>query len=62
MHEMLPNPKSELHSLTAGLGAASHCQGANLSLMSQIVFDWLDEVFDYKYEPPLLKKKIQVRP
>lgn len=28
-------------------GANSHATGANLSLMSQIVFDWLDEQFAY---------------
>ena len=27
-------------------GAATHAIGTNLSLMSQLVFDWLDEVFD----------------
>jgi hypothetical protein len=26
-------------------GAASHCMGENLDLMSAFVFDWLDEVF-----------------
>lgn len=27
-------------------GAATHAIGTNLSLMSQLVFDWLDEIFD----------------
>lgn len=27
-------------------GAATHAIGTNLSLMSQVVFDWLDEIFD----------------
>ena len=27
-------------------GAATHALGTNLSLMSQLVFDWLDDVFD----------------
>jgi hypothetical protein len=27
-------------------GAATHAIGTNLSLMSQLVFDWLDEVFE----------------
>jgi len=27
-------------------GVATHAVGTNLSLMSQLVFDWLDETFD----------------
>ena len=26
-------------------GAASHCLGENRSLMGEVLFDWLDEVF-----------------
>ncbi len=29
-------------------GASSHCIGENRTLMSEIVFDWLDDLFDSK--------------
>ncbi len=31
-------------------GASSHCIGENRTLMSEIVFDWLDDLFDSKKE------------
>ncbi|HVO41889.1 MAG TPA: prolyl oligopeptidase family serine peptidase [Aggregatilineales bacterium] len=45
-YEMLPTSTKAFHLLTAEDGAEGHCNFDNLALMSQIVFDWLDEVFD----------------
>ncbi len=42
---MMPNPFNKLIIGPADEGAASHCMGENLGLMSALVFDWLDEVF-----------------
>lgn len=42
--EMLPNPQKKLVILPHNEGAGHHCTAENLSLMSQTVFDWLDEV------------------
>jgi pimeloyl-ACP methyl ester carboxylesterase len=41
----LPNPKKKLVVTPANEGAANHCVMENRSLMSQVVFDWLDELF-----------------
>lgn len=41
----LPNPRKKLVVLPAREGAANHCIMENRSLMSQVVFDWLDELF-----------------
>jgi alpha-beta hydrolase superfamily lysophospholipase len=41
----LPNPRKKLVVTPANEGAANHCVMENRSLMSQVVFDWLDEVF-----------------
>jgi hypothetical protein len=41
----LPNPKKRLVITPAEEGASSHCILDNRSLMSQELFDWLDEVF-----------------
>jgi alpha-beta hydrolase superfamily lysophospholipase len=41
----LPNPKKKLVVTPATEGAAHHCIMENRSLMSQVVFDWLDEIF-----------------
>lgn len=43
--EGLPNPKKRLVITPAEEGASSHCILENRSLMSQELFDWLDEVF-----------------
>jgi hypothetical protein len=43
--EGLPNPKKRLVITPAEEGASSHCIMENRSLMSQEVFDWLDDVF-----------------
>lgn len=32
-------------------GADSHAGGTNLSLVAQLVFDWLDELFEYPRPP-----------
>jgi esterase/lipase len=41
-YNALKSPK-ELHIFTAADGADAHCQINNLSLMQQVVFDWLVE-------------------
>jgi len=41
----LPNPKKKLVITPAEEGASNHCIMENRSLMSQELFDWLDEVF-----------------
>jgi alpha-beta hydrolase superfamily lysophospholipase len=41
----LPNPKSKLVVTAFEEGASSHCIGENRSLMGEILFDWLDDVF-----------------
>ncbi len=46
-YDALKCPK-ELRIFTAPDGADAHCQINNLSLMQQVVFDWLDDVFEYK--------------
>lgn len=43
--DKLPNPRKKLVVTPAVEGAANHCVMENRSLMSQVVFDWLDEVF-----------------
>lgn len=43
--EGLPNPRKRLVITPAEEGASSHCVMDNRSLMSQELFDWLDEVF-----------------
>ena len=42
---LLPNPKKALHIFTEEEGADAHNQVNNLSLLHQVVFDWLDEVY-----------------
>jgi pimeloyl-ACP methyl ester carboxylesterase len=41
----LPNPRKKLVVTPASEGAAHHCVMENRSLMSQVAFDWLDELF-----------------
>jgi hypothetical protein len=41
----LPNPRKKFVVTPASEGAANHCVMENRSLMSQVVFDWLDELF-----------------
>ncbi|MGB2963217.1 MAG: alpha/beta hydrolase [Anaerolineales bacterium] len=43
--EAIRHPRKELVITPQNEGAAQHVLGENLSLMSQVVFDWLDEVF-----------------
>ena len=43
--DALPNPVKKLVITPEDAGASSHCVGENRSLMSQVVFDWLDELF-----------------
>jgi len=42
---VMPNPRNKMIIGPADEGAASHCMGENLGLMSALVFDWLDEIF-----------------
>jgi hypothetical protein len=44
--DKLPNPRSKLVVTAFEEGASSHCIGENRSLMGEILFDWLDEVFE----------------
>lgn len=43
--QVLPDPRKKLIIGPMNEGAAHHCMGENLSLMSAFLFDWLDEVF-----------------
>jgi len=43
--DKLPNPQKKFVVTPAGEGASNHCITENRSLMSQVVFDWLDTVF-----------------
>ena len=43
-----PNPQSRLIVVKASDGGDAHAMGTNLSLMAQLVFDWLDEVLSAK--------------
>jgi pimeloyl-ACP methyl ester carboxylesterase len=43
--DTLPNPKKRLVITPAEEGASNHCIMENRSLMSQELFDWLDEIF-----------------
>lgn len=45
IYESLSNSKSALHLFTEEEGADAHNQANNLSLLHEIVFDWLDEVY-----------------
>lgn len=45
IYRLLPNPKKALHIFTEEEGADAHNQANNLSLLHEIVFDWLDEVY-----------------
>ena len=42
---VLPDPRKKLVVAPLDEGAGHHCVGENLPLMSQLVFDWLDEIF-----------------
>ncbi|MCE1248120.1 MAG: alpha/beta hydrolase [Firmicutes bacterium] len=46
--DALPNPHKKMIITPASEGASSHCIGENRSLMAQVVFDWLDELFEGK--------------
>ncbi len=41
----LPNPKSKFVMTPKNEGASNHCITENRSVMSQVVFDWLDNIF-----------------
>ena len=46
-----PSPQSKLIVVKASDGGDAHAIGTNLSLMAQLVFDWLDEVLPAKPGP-----------
>jgi pimeloyl-ACP methyl ester carboxylesterase len=46
MLERVAHPRKQLVITPANEGADSHAVGTNLSLMSQLVFDWLDETLE----------------
>jgi pimeloyl-ACP methyl ester carboxylesterase len=43
--DALPNPEKQMIISPEKEGATSHCIAENRSVMSQIVFDWLDKIF-----------------
>lgn len=45
IYALLSNPKKALHLFTEEEGADAHNQANNLSLLHEVVFDWLDEVY-----------------
>jgi pimeloyl-ACP methyl ester carboxylesterase len=45
--DVLPNPRNRFVLTTEDEGAELHCQRGNSSLLHQIEFDWLDEIFRY---------------
>jgi hypothetical protein len=51
----IANPNKKLVITPADEGADSHAAGTNLSLVSAIVFDWLDEVF-----APVLDRSLEM--
>ena len=42
----LPNPKKKMVITPTAEGATNHCAMENRSLVAQVLFDWLDEVFE----------------
>jgi dienelactone hydrolase len=46
--DYLPNPVKELLITPSNEGASNHCVMENRSLIGQVLFDWLDEVFAKK--------------
>ena len=46
------NPESRLIIVRASDGGDAHAMGTNLSLMAQLVFDWLDEVLSAQPRMP----------
>lgn len=51
-YEGISSENKKLHIFTLDTdGSNDHCQLDNRSRGNQIMFDWLDEVFDYTYEP-----------
>jgi hypothetical protein len=52
MIEKIPAQEKHLHYFTlAKDGSDDHCQLDNRVRGNQVMFDWLDELFDYHYEP-----------
>lgn len=47
-YDNISSPEKRFIVTPANQGASSHCIGENRSVMSQVVFDWFDEVFDNK--------------
>jgi alpha-beta hydrolase superfamily lysophospholipase len=43
--EQLRDPRKEMRVFTAAEGAEAHCQVNNFPLLHEVVFDWLDAVF-----------------
>jgi len=44
--EGVSNPRKKLVVTSQEVGASSHCLSENRSIMSQVVFDWFDEIFE----------------
>lgn len=45
-HEQLPNPQKKLVIFTQAEGGEAHCQVNHLNLPNQIMFRWLDQIFN----------------
>lgn len=45
-YQQLPHPKKKLVIFTKEEGGEAHCQINNLALPNQVMFDWLEEVFE----------------
>ena len=43
--DSLPNPMKKLVITPSSEGASNHCIMENRSIVGQVLFDWLDEVF-----------------
>ncbi len=44
-YENISSVNKKLHIFSVDESAGAHCQINNLTLMNQVVFDWLDEIF-----------------
>ena len=52
-----PDPRSKLVITTAAEGADAHAMSTNMSLMAQLVFDWLDDIVQEREQSKMLLLK-----
>ena len=58
-YEGISSEIKKLHIFTLDTdGSNDHCQLDNRSRGNQVMFDWLDDVFDYRYDPLSLLSNI----